>query len=595
MQKENETIQYFEERAQKEKKKKEQKARDKNAVSFSNAMLTLTKKMAKDKGKENEINLYGGEFAPYFANYVKLLDPKSKLTDGQAVEKLNDDFIVNIQGNFLSTVKKEKNILKAFDTYQNVCGSVEVQLKKEFGESNYHEMEYSANNEAREKYLQFEAWKVKKEEVFKELGNIDASMLAQIHTPNEMVAQSSAAIIAGVTIVGAIIGGANALHECDGLLYHVAAGAFMGFCGGVVLDLILSAQGRNYDDYLTRMAAAWNFDSKQDMITYLHNEITALPKDEQTMMFDYMKMEVYNQIAVENGYDNYSDAIRDIEAHKQVTSINLDEMMSIISNARKESYEDIADKNGQGSYSNIITYLENHITSDVDVSKGVSDWSKYTYDNSSAKLIAEQLAQVDDQYDRITQIYCSMNWPHEAVIYAEGLEDMVNQYASSDVLFDALYENVQDNSNVFSTDELALSMYNHILEGGIYNSDNLNKALDLEYSTRYSGGLSSEDTLSVDTVQTGAGANAISDVLSNTADNTSSLSDAAMMGLAGAGIGVAAGFLMRTGRALVSIAREKKARENCKPLMEINEQVEQDKKEADKHAKQELNNTGMLL
>jgi len=256
-------------------------------------------------------------------------------------------------------------------------------------------MEYSANNEAREKYLQFEAWKVKKEEVFKELGNIDASMLAQIHTPNEMVAQSSAAIIAGVTIVGAIIGGANALHECDGLLYHVAAGAFMGFCGGVVLDLILSAQGRNYDDYLTRMAAAWNFDSKQDMITYLHNEITALPKDEQTMMFDYMKMEVYNQIAVENGYDNYSDAIRDIEAHKQVTSINLDEMMSIISNARKESYEDIADKNGQGSYSNIITYLENHITSDVDVSKGVSDWSKYTYDNSSAKLIAEQLAQVD--------------------------------------------------------------------------------------------------------------------------------------------------------------------------------------------------------
>ncbi len=558
--------------------------------SILDIVVNATKRMAKDK--KVDINFYDEKYAPYFADFVRRTSGNKKLTDKECIDKLNDDFLKNVNGGLLKDFHRERNISQAYTIYKNVVATAETKLAKEYGEDNYYDMEKSKNTFARLAFKEFEEWQKAKDKQFQELAKVSEAVYAMQHSKNPMKELSQNGLVitpdmiqtllfVGPMIAGGVIVGTAAWLTNDdviGTMFLATLGLGLGMVVSILLTGIYSkTPQQNMDDLLNNLAKDYGFSSSTELVDAINKSTYSyLTEEEAQAMHTYLLEISRDSVAVKNGFENFEDAMNAIDNAKVEEFLYQDTALDNLASERQIALESLAQRNALSNYDDMIKYLENHkilVGETSHVGFGGAGWSEYSYDTPTARAIANQLDYVDHYYTSKIEGINSQIWPQKIeVIDDETLNNLALKLNAQEVVVNASYENlITDNANVFYSPNLTTqNMGTEVIDiANQFGEDTVTTHTD--QGNIVIGNKASE--LSIDNVDTHNLGDSVIDNVDN-AMQAVEISPVDM--LAGAGVGAGITVVFKNGRVIKDTVKTHKANKKAKQMKEIEEQIEKD-------------------
>ncbi len=559
--------------------------------SILDIVVNATKRMAKDK--KVDINFYDEKYAPYFADFVRRTSGKRNLTDKECLDKLNDDFLRNVNGGLLKDFHRERNISQAYTIYKNVVATAETKLAKEYGEDNYYELEKSKNTFARLAFKEFEEWQKVKDKQFQELAKVSEAVYAMQHSKNPMKELSQNGLVITPDMVqtllfvvplitggigGGVFGFAVSRSGAFSLIC-VPLGLLVGAMAGLIIYAIFEEKTpqENMDELLNSLAKEYGFSSGVELVDAINKSTYSyLTEEEAQSMHNYLLEISRDSVAVKNGFENFDDAMNAIDNAKVEEFLYQDTALDNLASERQIALESLAQRNALTNYDDMIKYLENHkilVGETSHVGLGGAGWSEYSYDTPTARAIANQLDYVDHYYTSKIEGINSQIWPQKIeVINDEALNDLALKLNAQEVVVNASYENlITDDANVFYSPSLVTqNMGTEVIDiANQFGEDTVTTHTD--QGNIVIGSKASE--LNIDNVDT----QNLSDSVIDNVDNAMQAVEISPVDmLAGAGVGAGLTVVLKNGKAIKDAVKTHKANKKAKQMKEIEEQIEKD-------------------
>lgn len=464
-----------------------------NNKQFLDTMINSAKRKAQESGQAGA-DFYSGEYEEYFAQYVQKLYENRNQTQGavkpafgrgksagQAIEGykatkkldtfvpttaealsiLNENFLRDITGSYLTKTRKEYNIERAYHTYKNAVAFTEIELAKKYGAENYYEMPYSQSTEAKEAFANFENWQKQKDAEFEELAKIDVEMLKFTQNPQQYIAEGGILGIIGLTGLGAVLGLGAAIAtdyvvwlDDTQFVAIIAVGAVIGSIWGYFLEQKFDAD--DYAEKLNAFAKELGYNDYASLTDAINKNVYSyLTEEEAQQVHAFLVENNKENFAISNGFENFSDLQQQIDANTVIKNVSSNEALDNIALERKMALEGLANKNGFVSGDEMMKYLDSQLILEGKVEDGfreMAGWSEFAYKTPTAKSIAIKLDNVNEYYDETVDSIKTQNWPQEMeVVTDENLKQLSISLNAQEQVVNATYESLltEDGNNIF--------------------------------------------------------------------------------------------------------------------------------------------------
>ncbi|MGN1227619.1 MAG: hypothetical protein ACI4TX_03155, partial [Christensenellales bacterium] len=503
-----------------------------------------------------------------------------------------------------------------------------IELAREYGESNYYEMEKSQNQQAVKAFEEFESWQKDKDKFFKDALQLDNDFM-QIRTSNNPMNELSkdGLVAIGLSIsmasVISLIGGkqlwkirkrdANKLAYMernylnykeneikrakkafirDDVLNCIMVGLPIGL--GLLFDN-LYAKDTEYMDAIEKIAKNYGFDDVSTMFNALRGSVYAyLTPEEANALSEVVSMQAKEVYAKNMGYENLADAMADIDAHSSSKVLSSSEILKDISNERVVANEFFAKDSGFTSYSELLTYLNNHkiLTGETEFRHigfggAGAGWSVYDYDLPNARIVADKLTLLDMHYDEMVANVKSNGLYQEYTVYDDAeIKQLAMQLNAYDNATTSIYEAIENSKdNVFySNDELLYYAGNEALD--LSQKNGFEEITDKKYND-WTLILGDKNIQTVENLHNGSdfvSGNGVGSFANNIADDVpdvaDELADSAIDATACGGLVVGAGIsvLLKYNKQISSAVKQIILNKKNDKLAQIDKQVKEDNK-----------------
>ena len=515
---------------------------------LSDFVYGLTKKLSKDKKVELDA-IYTSEWGEYFANYLNTFQHKrfeKEISPEEAVEKLNESFIKDVQGSYIPLVRRRRDVVDAFEMFQSVCASVRLQIKNKYGVEDFYSLKDSENKKAREECLRFEEFAKSGEKTLTKHQLNEHYYKLSKNNPKAMQNQSfidwaAVGMAVGSVVIGEVV---FILENIEGEQSdRVNRILFFGpMVGAVPWYFVFKRMNEN--DAIDGIFKSYGIYGRDNAYDYLNDYLMVMPMKEKQQLIDAIIENNKLTIAHKYGFSNVEDAFLAAQSASSQKEITLNEALNVENATYQLTRDSIAQRYGFTDYNDAMLYL-------ADKKTRTNQAHKYTELNANA--MSREFEEMDDVHQKALESIKNQTWPQTQTDYGD-YNNMMSEFKAVDIIKEAYYDKMLSSDNyAYGTDNAANVMYADFVDH--VGVDKANK-------------LAGIPTKQVEASTIGADYQAVS-----TCD-VAGVDASALEALAVGGIALGAAFRLAPG--IIHYFRGKKMNEKIAVLEEQEKQEEQD-------------------